>query len=285
MGIGGWRLDVADELAPVFLESFRHAVKAVDSEAVIYGEVWEDASNKTAYGVRRRYFRGHQLDAVMNYPLREAAIAFARDGDGEFLRDTMMTLVHNYPPQVLRMQMNHLGTHDTERILNVLAGACGDGYSNRELSVLRLEPEARALGLARLRCAYVTIACLPGVPCVYYGDEAGMEGWRDPFNRRPFPWGHEEQSLLAHYRRIGGLRASSQALAEGELAFLEAGQGRVLFSRMAKDETLLIAVNTGSAAYSFTVDRDCRDVFDGTVYADGERITVEPLAWKILEVK
>lgn len=204
MGIGGWRLDVADELAPVFLESFRHAVKAVDSEAVIYGEVWEDASNKTAYGVRRRYFRGHQLDAVMNYPLREAAIAFARDGDGEFLRDTMMTLVHNYPPQVLRMQMNHLGTHDTERILNVLAGACGDGYSNRELSVLRLEPEARALGLARLRCAYVTIACLPGVPCVYYGDEAGMEGWRDPFNRRPFPWGHEEQSLLAHYRRIGG---------------------------------------------------------------------------------
>ncbi|MBQ2767913.1 MAG: glycoside hydrolase family 13 protein [Clostridia bacterium] len=282
MGIGGWRLDVADELSPVFLEDFRRAVKDADPDAVIYGEVWEDASNKIAYGVRRRYFRGKQLDSVMNYPLREAIIAFARDGDGYFLRDTVMRLVHHYPPQVLRMLMNSLGTHDTERILNVLAGKCGDDYTNRELSTLRLTPEERELGLARLRCAYAALICLPGVPCIYYGDEAGMEGWRDPFNRLPYPWGREEQELLAHYRRLGALRTSLPALAVGDIDFLDAGEGHVLFTRSTPDETLICAVNVGGGDYSFNLDRSCMDVFDQRQYTPAELIRLQPLEWKIL---
>ena len=284
MGIGGWRLDVADELANVFLEEFRAAVKDTDPDGVIYGEVWEDASNKIAYDSRRRYFRGYQLDAVMNYPLREAMIAFARDGDGQFLRDTVETLAHNYPPQVLRMQMNNLGTHDTERILTLLAGKCGDDHTNRELSTLRLTTEERALGAARLRCAYAALTCLPGVPCVYYGDEAGMEGWRDPFNRLPYPWGREDKKLLSHYRRLGGLRASSPALADGEIAFCEADKGWILFTRTAPGETLLCAVNVGSKPRRFTLDHTCTDALDETAYCRGERILVKPLDWKILRV-
>ena len=285
MGIGGWRLDVADELAPVFLEDFRSAVKRIDPGAVIYGEVWEDASNKVAYGERRRYFRGHQLDAVMNYPLREAMIAFIRDGDGACLRETVETLVHNYPPQTLRMLMNSLGTHDTERILNILSGHSGEGHSNRELSTLRLTPEERALGIARLRCAYAAMICLPGVPCIYYGDEAGLEGWRDPFNRLPYPWGREDKALLGHYRRLGGLRASSPALAEGEITFLAAGEGHVLFTRSAPEERLICAVNVGEKSRRFTLETAVRDALDDTPFCPGEQIAVKSLSWKILRVE
>ncbi|MBQ3126929.1 MAG: glycoside hydrolase family 13 protein [Clostridia bacterium] len=284
MGIGGWRLDVADELANVFLEEFREAVKSADPEGVIYGEVWEDASNKIAYDARRRYFRGKQLDAVMNYPLREAMIAFVRDGDGAFLRETVMTLVHNYPPQVLRMLMNNLGTHDTERILNVLADHCGDEHTNRELSTLRLTAEERALGAARLRCAYAAMICLPGVPCVYYGDEVGMEGWRDPFNRLPYPWGREDKTMLSHYRRLGGLRASSPALADGKIEFLEAGEGWVLFSRSVPNERLICAVNVGNRARSFTLDEPTADALTDTPYCVTEKILVKPLDCKFLRV-
>ncbi len=282
MGIGGWRLDVVDELAPCLVEEFRAAVKTADPEAVIYGEVWEDASNKIAYDSRRRYFRGHQIDAVMNYPLREAIVAFARDGDAEGLRETVRRLIHNYPTQVLQIQMNHLGTHDTERILNVLAGERSADHTNAELSTLRLSPEARAKGIARLRCAYVTVACLPGVPCVYYGDEVGMEGWRDPFNRLPFPWGRENQTLLSHYRRIGGLRASSRTLAEGDTVFLAAEKGSILFARVLPEETLLIAVNVGEKTQEYTFDHPCRDVFTEEIFLVGEKITIPPFDFKIL---
>ncbi|MBR6709515.1 MAG: glycoside hydrolase family 13 protein [Clostridia bacterium] len=284
LGIGGWRLDVADELAPVFLEDFRRAVKSADDDGIIFGEVWEDASNKIAYDQRRRYFHGQQLDGVMNYPLREAIVAFVRDGDSRMLCDTVMTQVHNYPPQVLRVLMNHLGTHDTERILNVLAGVSGEAYRNAELASLCLTPEQRALGLARLRCAYVTVACLPGIPCIYYGDEAGMEGWRDPFNRLPFPWGREDADLLAHYRQLGQFRAESRVLAEGDIRFIEADKGSVLFSRYLDGEALLIAVNVGAEPYSFSVTNCCSDVFDGIAYALGEKICLLPMEWKILQI-
>ncbi len=285
MGIGGWRLDVVDELAPSLVEEFRTAVKAIDPEAVIYGEVWEDASNKIAYDSRRRYFRGHQIDAVMNYPLREAIVAFVRDRDARGLRETVNRLIHNYPTQVLQIQMNHLGTHDTERILNVLAGERSDEHTSAELSTLRLSPEARERAIARLRCAYVTVACLPGVPCVYYGDEAGMEGWRDPFNRLPFPWGREDASLLAHYRRIGGLRASSRTLAEGDTTVLSAEDGSILFARTLPEETLLVAVNVGDAPRAYTFDHPCRDIIDEEIFLAAETITVPAMGFRILRVE
>ena len=119
-GIAGWRLDVADELPDEFLDELRASAKEIDEEAVIIGEVWENAADKVAYGKRRRYFRGRQLDSVMNYPLKNAIVYFCMWGDGETLYNTLTEIYASYPTCVSHKLMNLLGTHDTERILTVL---------------------------------------------------------------------------------------------------------------------------------------------------------------------
>ena len=126
-GASGWRLDVADELPDQFLDNLAAAAKAESPDAVVLGEVWEDASNKTAYGVRRRYLLGGQLDTVMNYPFRDAIFAFLLGGDPRNFAESVESIVENYPPQCLRLLMNHIGTHDTERALTVLGGEPADG--------------------------------------------------------------------------------------------------------------------------------------------------------------
>ncbi len=96
-------------------------MRQIDPQSLLLGEVWEDASNKRAYGVSRRYFVDGELDSVMNYPWRNAIVAFLTDADdGTALGESLMTLAENYPPEVLSCVMNHLGTHDTPRILTVL---------------------------------------------------------------------------------------------------------------------------------------------------------------------
>ena len=101
-GASAWRLDVADELPDGFLEALRARVKATDPEALVLGEVWEDASNKHSYGHRRRYLLGRQLDSVMNYPFREAILDVLRDGNTARFFERIMAIVENYPPQVTR---------------------------------------------------------------------------------------------------------------------------------------------------------------------------------------
>lgn len=157
--------------------------------------VWEDASHKIAYSKRRHYFRGHELDSVTNYPLRSAIIAFVMNADGEAFRRRVMCLYEHYPKCVSDNLMNILGTHDTERILTVLGGEGADGLTNQQLAFKKLSMENRRMALQRLKLAYTLCATLPGIPCIYYGDEAGLEGYRDPFNRRFFPWGKEEGDL------------------------------------------------------------------------------------------
>lgn len=129
-GISGWRLDVADELPDVFLDRFRKAVKAENEDAVILGEVWEDATNKIAYSERRRYLLGDQLDSVMNYPFANAILDFIRNSDTEKFKRTVLDIISNYPPQVLSILMNHIGTHDTPRAITALAGEDSAGIAS-----------------------------------------------------------------------------------------------------------------------------------------------------------
>ena len=111
--------------------------------------------------------------------------------------------------------MNFLGTHDTERILTVLGGVGGEGKTNKELSTLVMSDEEKKLAVRKLRLAYSIISALPGVPCVFYGDEAGVEGYHDPFCRKPFPWNDINRELLWTYRKFGGIRRDRGVLHDG----------------------------------------------------------------------
>ena len=230
LGADGFRLDVVDELPDEFVRRLRRRMRQIDPQSLLLGEVWEDASNKRAYGVSRRYFVDGELDSVMNYPWRNAIVAFLTDADdGTALGESLMTLAENYPPEVLSCVMNHLGTHDTPRILTVL----GEPFrgTKDERARRRMTPVQRKTALMRLRMAAFLQFTLPGMPCIYYGDEAGMEGFEDPFCRVCYPWGHEDEELQAYYRMMSALRGSSEALRRGGLRVLAAGNGRIAFSR------------------------------------------------------
>ncbi len=188
-GADGWRLDVADELPDDFVAGVHAAARAEKPDAVVIGEVWEDGSTKVAYGVRRKHILGRHCDGLMNYPFRGAALDYLRGGDAADFMETMETLRENYPPFAYYSAMNSLGTHDTPRILTLLGagGECRE-RSREWRASFRMAAE-RGRGEARLRLGAPCCSAFPGSPTVYYGDEAGMEGFEDPFNRRTFPWG------------------------------------------------------------------------------------------------
>jgi glycosidase len=242
-GADGWRLDVADELPDGFLDALRARVKATDPEAIVLGEVWEDASNKESYGHRRRYLLGQQLDSVMNYPFRDAVLGYLLDGNGAAFINKVWNVVENYPPQTLRLLMNHIGTHDTERALTLLGGEPAYGRGRSWQAGQRMTADQRRLALRRMRLAALLQFALPGVPCIYYGDEAGMEGYRDPFNRHPYPWGGEDADLLDWYRRLGAARHAAPVLAAGAFAPVPAPDDVACFARRGRDGGLLCVAN------------------------------------------
>ncbi len=242
-GIAGWRLDVADELPDGFLEALRARVKAHDPDALVLGEVWEDASNKHSYGHRRRYLLGEQLDSVMNYPFREAILDFVRYGDAALFAERVMTVLENYPPQVTRLLMNSLGTHDTERAMTMLVAEPTNGRGRNWQAEQRLCGEQREHGKRLLKLAGVLQYCLSGVPCLYYGDEAGMDGYRDPFNRRTYPWGREDEELRGWFAALGKLRGDCSVFKEGALDVICERHNVVAFTRTDERETVLCAVN------------------------------------------
>ena len=245
-GADGWRLDVADELPDAFIEKLHRAAREAKPEAVIIGEVWEDGSNKIAYGVRRRHLLGGHLDGLMNYPFRNALLAWLLGGDAGQFRESMETIRENYPPAAFYSAMNSLGTHDTPRILTLLGtgGECRD-QSRDWRAHFHLSPKQRRRGKDLLRAASLLLFCFPGSPTVYYGDEAGMEGFEDPFNRQTYPWGKEDRELVDWFKALGALRKDHPSLRRGDIRYVE-GQGPVLaFLREGEGETILCACNAG----------------------------------------
>ena len=265
MGVDAWRLDVADELPDPFLDELCYRVRnATDGKGVILGEVWENAADKIAYGKRRRYFRGRQLDGVMNYPLRRGIISFVNDGDAGALCAALRELWGSYPTEVCHALMNLLSTHDTERILTVLGGAPDDGSrTNAELRVARLDSAERALAKKRLMMASALQFTAFGIPSVFYGDEAGLEGYHDPFCRRPFPWGKEDAKILAHYRKLGAIRAENPVLAAGDFKILAESERALAFERKNELGHLIVAANRGDAPFTLMLPRAAESLLDG----------------------
>ncbi len=255
LGASGWRLDVADELPDVFLDELREAVKNENKDAVIFGEVWEDASNKISYSHRRRYLLGSQLDSVMNYPFAEAILDFVRYGNSEVFFDKIMAIIENYPKCCLDILMNHIGTHDTERAINRLAGdKVPDGASKQwQHDHNKLSKQQYDFGVKLLKIASLIQYTLPGVPSIYYADETGMMGMKDPFNRACFDWENIDTNLLIWYRKLGKIRRSLSVLADGEFEVIYSEGDVAAYSRYKNDKSLLVILNTSAVDISFEI--------------------------------
>lgn len=210
LGIAGWRLDVADEFPAKFLEDLRTSVKSRNQENLVIGEVWENASNKISYGERRRYLLGSQLDTVMNYPWRNAILHFIKTLDAEDFCYELENLLETYPRQSVDCLMNMLSTHDTARaILELAIDVNAVKFEERRDFLLSDEDYLKAR--KKFQIASFIQFCLPGIACIYYGDEVGMYGFQDPFNRRCFTWDKIDRELLNFMQDLTKFRKENRS--------------------------------------------------------------------------
>ena len=286
MGIAGWRLDVADELSDKLLDELREVAKRESNgEAVIIGEVWENACDKMAYGNRRRYFSGRQLDSVMNYPLKNAIVGFCQFGDAGMLYDTLTEIYASYPREVSKRLMNLLGTHDTERILTVLGSDFEDFEgTNDELSTRRLTKEKRDTALKMLKIAAAIQYTVYGIPSVFYGDEVGVEGYHDPFCRMPFPWSDMNNGyrgeLLSYYRLLGEIRESNPVLADGDFYIVKHDESSIAYVRENATDRILVIANRGDG-FTFDIpegerycDLLCGKSYENSIYVPCDSVMI-----------
>lgn len=257
-GISGWRLDVVDELPSAFLQAFYKTLKETNPEALLIGEVWEDASNKSSYGEQRQYLCGHDLDSAMNYALRTILVDFmVGHSTGEDMLDRLYTLMEHYPKEHWYAMLNLIGSHDIVRILTVLQDGVDEDTA-----------------LTRLQVLTAWQFTIPGAPCIYYGDEVGMTGGKDPDNRRTYPWGRENQDMLAWMRKLTTLRRDHDALQTGRIipiyakgsafAFVRSIEGgKDVFGADSKNDFFIIAINRDTTA-SVTIDVYTNGLVNGT---------------------
>lgn len=282
-GAAGWRLDVADELPDAFIRRLNSAVKEEKPDALIIGEVWEDASHKTSYSKRRSYLQGGELDSVMNYPLRNAIFSFLSGGTAEHFAETIECIRENYPKEVFYNLMNIIGTHDTVRALTLLGVSEEKSrrLSHDERALYQMSPEELESAKRRLKLAAVIQFTLPGSPTIYYGDEAGMQGFEDPLNRCPYPWGKEDRELLAFYRHLGGIRATNALLIHGSLRFLDTAGALLQYERADGEDRMIILVNRSHQELAVRTDAAfATDLLSGQSFrymdASGLTLSVPP---------
>ncbi len=281
-GIGGYRLDVADELPDFFLKKLRASVKEEDPDALIIGEVWEDASNKIAYSKRREYLQGDELDSVMNYPLKDSIIHYMQTGNANHLLNTVRALINHYPKQTLDCLMNILGTHDTSRILTVLGGIYCANKDEMAQKSAYLDEIAKKAAIEKLKMAAVLQYTMPGVPCVYYGDENGMEGHIDPFCRRCFDWTKLNEDLIAFYQKLGEIRAENKQLfKDGDFVELESCGGLLLYKRTKNQENIFIYTNNSSTSYELELKENYLDLIKNEKLEG--KIIVQPYSFRIFK--
>lgn len=273
-GARGWRLDVADELSDGFIEDIKAAMVAERPDGALVGEVWEDASNKMAYGKLRQYFEGTELDGTMNYPLRTALLAFVRNQIGApEMAARLEQLRENYPRDAFFSCLNLLGSHDRERLFTMLGDAPDpDTLSDEECAAFRLDEGHASLAMSRLWLTVLLQMTLPGVPCVYYGDERGMEGFRDPYNRAAFPWDGGRMDCATVFRNAIAVRKALPVLTTGDFEPFADGEDVFGFWRRGEDGECVCVLANASLHDAHTVrvpmaGEAVSDVVSGTVPA------------------
>ena len=188
----------------------------------------------------------------------------------------------NTPKRILDAQMNLLGTHDTERILTALAGEHRADITNAELRKKRMSEEERALGKQRLKMLYTVLATLPGMPMIYYGDEVGLEGYSDPFNRMPYPYGKEDGELLSHYMKIGMIRKKNSAYKRGDFSLISLTNSHLIFTREANASIYLTVLNQGNGSMKISLSEKGLDLLSDK---KGKEFTILPGSATIIKTK
>lgn len=268
LGADGWRLDVADELPDTFLDKLRKIVKNQNKDALIIGEVWENAADKISYSKRRKYLSGYQLDSVMNYPIKDAIIDFVLFGDCQKFYNSCVDLYSSYPEFVSSCLMNILSTHDTKRILTVLSGVSGDNLTNDEKSRFRLQEGLLQKAKTRLYIASVLQFTLPGMPSIFYGDEAGIQGFGDPFCRLPYPWENADKDLRVHYKKICKIKNENTPLHSANFEFVCKNE-YIVIRRFDKTGEIFVVANVSENTFTYNLPKThmC-DLLSGQKFKD-----------------
>ena len=270
MGVLGFRLDVADELSDGFIAKIKDRLNENNGSSLLFGEVWEDASNKIAYGTRKKYYLGCELDGVMNYPLRRGIIDYIKYKETAQLDYALGTVTFNAPRRIRNTQMNILGTHDTERIITVLGGESSHGKSNSYLKDKRMSVDEKNTAVKLLKSAYTLLATVPGIPSVFYGDEVGLEGYSDPFNRMPYPWGEENRELLEHYRKLGSIRSQNAVYKDGAFKVILMERELLIFKRTQFKFDYLTVYNNSDNDIDISFDCISRNLLTDEKYSSSE---------------
>ncbi|HKY54158.1 MAG TPA: glycoside hydrolase family 13 protein [Anaerolineales bacterium] len=263
LGIDGWRLDVPTEIDDdSFWQEFRYRVRKINSEAYIVGEIWHEA---------QRWLQGDQFDAIMNYDVTKPCLAFfpGRYLDLKVLhQQTNYHSIHHpidayefanridhnlqlYKREITYSQLNSLDTHDTPRFLS-----CAGGDKNA------------------LKLAWLFMFAYPGAPCIYYGDEVGIDGKHDPDNRKSFPWDESQwdKDLLKYAREVIHLRKKNPAFRRGDFNRLWSTDGVYAFSRSLDGHTLIIALNTSESPQQAEVPFEAKH--PKIVFGEGANVSV-----------
>lgn len=249
LGARGWRLDVADELSDRLLADIKTAALEERSDALVLGEVWEDASNKVSYGKLRRYLLGDELDSAMNYPFRDMVIGLLTGKIDAFAAaEAVESLRENYPHEALMCALNLLGSHDKPRIISVLGGMPEESeLTEAQRAAWKLPDEKMGIAKGRFWLATLIQMTFPGVPSIYYGDEAGMQGLSDPCNRGAYPWGHEDNDMLTMIENASGLRRALPFLVDGDLRAFALNEDVLAYTRSGSNgQALTVLINRGS---------------------------------------
>ena len=269
LGASGFRFYVVDELNDTFINELHDSIKNHNPNNILIGEVWEDASNKIAYSNRRHYFNGHQLDSVMNYPFKNAIIEYVLSKDVSYIKNTLRSIVNNYPKHVLDSLMNIISTHDTVRIITALNNVHLDNRDREaEYKIIDMDK-----AIKRLKMAITLQFTLPGVPTIYYGDEAGLEGYKDPFCRRTMPWGNFNEEIYSFYQRLTKIR-KNKVYIDSEFKEIYALDGVYIFSR----GDIYTIVNNSNFSFNFNICgfdliNDCE--VDGVIIPKEEAMIVK----------
>lgn len=262
VGIDGWRLDVANEVDHQFWREFRQTVKAVNPDAYILGEMFHEGM---------MWLQGDQFDAVMNYPFTYAMHDFFAERciDGVQFAQAIEHQLASYPQQANEVMFNLLDSHDTARLLTL----CGNDKRRMKLAAL-------------FQLTFL------GTPCIYYGDEVGLDGENDPGCRKCMEWDKEkqDQELLDYYKRMIKLRHEHAALRTGSFRFLYAKeQDQVIaYERADEEEQFVIVVNNGTRRRSVRLPMaagEWMQIFSETkveVSTKKTTITIEPMSAIIL---